>query len=485
MTDGSDSIKVETARVPSNGWDEPFEVRRAIKFLAALDGDYVDGILNIDVPIETIRSYGIAPDRCWTMMLERWPILDREPDLRQDLRMRIRRAYVEGERPPGYDACGDEFEENRKPEFGGLGITVRRVSDVEIQPIYWIWPERIPRGKLTLFAGFPDQGKSQVLLNVAATISTGGEWPNGEGKAPQGVVIYLSTEDDTADSLKPRLLAAGADIENVLTVEPMVRVEEKGRRHTRVFNIDDDLRQLTRTIELERARGKIVRAVMFDPFNSYFGGARKADSHNSADMRALLTPIAAWAAQMQVAVCGIMHFNKAENSHQLYRITGSMSVAAAARAVWYCTKDPDSDAEQFVMVQGKHNLSKRKAGLSYRIEERDVGEKGIRAPYVEWIGPSTLTPEEAFAVSRREREPEAVNTALKYLKDAFAGVGVILTGAELEDCRKSASVSDHTWRRAKEQLGLVDIKPKRIGDPHTFRLRTAFDEFEADLGAHS
>jgi putative DNA primase/helicase len=84
--------------------------------------------------------------------------------------------------------------------------------------ISWLWPNRFALGKFGLVAGLPDEGKGQVFANMTATVTRGGEWPCGEGTAPKGNVIMLSGEDDISDTVVPRLMAAGADLDRVVIV---------------------------------------------------------------------------------------------------------------------------------------------------------------------------------------------------------------------------------------------------------------------------
>jgi AAA domain len=79
-----------------------------------------------------------------------------------------------------------------------------RVSSVEKQPIKWLWPSRVALGKVTMIAGHPGLGKSQLTTFLAAQVTNGGRWPAGEGRAPKGSVLMLSAEDDVADTIRPR-----------------------------------------------------------------------------------------------------------------------------------------------------------------------------------------------------------------------------------------------------------------------------------------
>ncbi|HWA84094.1 MAG TPA: AAA family ATPase, partial [Fimbriimonadaceae bacterium] len=120
-------------------------------------------------------------------------------------------------------------------------LVVRRASEIEPQPIRWLWPGRIALGKVTIVAGEPGLGKSQLTCAITATVTKGCLWPCGEGRSSEGVVIILSAEDDAADTIRPRLDAAGADVGKVLIVSAVQCADGKGRRS---FNLQADLTAL-------------------------------------------------------------------------------------------------------------------------------------------------------------------------------------------------------------------------------------------------
>src|SRR5712691_3532454 len=97
-------------------------------------------------------------------------------------------------------------------------LIFERASDVRPEAVTWLWTGRLARGKQTLIAGDPGTGKSQFSVYVTAMVTAGGTWPCGEGTAPKGSVIILSAEDGTADTIVPRLMAAGADRSKVYIV---------------------------------------------------------------------------------------------------------------------------------------------------------------------------------------------------------------------------------------------------------------------------
>lgn len=108
-------------------------------------------------------------------------------------------------------------------------LELKCLAEIESIPLHWLWENRIPLGKLTLLVGDPGLEKSLITLDIASRISTGARWPDDNGNAPLGNVIILSTEDDVADTIKPRLLAAGADCSRVFIIEAVRRIEGGNR----------------------------------------------------------------------------------------------------------------------------------------------------------------------------------------------------------------------------------------------------------------
>jgi hypothetical protein len=141
---------------------------------------------------------------------------------------------------------------NSGKEPRGRHLVVRCAADISPEPITWLWTQRIAVGKLTLLAGQPGLGKSQVMAALAAATTTGGCWPCHEGSAPIGTVIFLSAEDDAADTQVPRLQAAGADRQRVQIVSA---VKENDSAGCRTFNIQADLDLIEDQLDrLERVR---------------------------------------------------------------------------------------------------------------------------------------------------------------------------------------------------------------------------------------
>jgi RecA-family ATPase len=330
----------------------------------------------------------------------------------------------------------------------------RHASEIELEPIVWLWPGRIAKGKHTCIAGDPGTGKSQLAIAIAAAVSMGCEWPCGEGRPPLGSVIILSAEDGAGDTILPRLHAAGADCGRVYIVDA-VREEDGGER---TFNLKSDLASLEKMIA---ERGDVV-LVVIDTVNSYLG---KTDSHKNAEVRAVLDPLSKMAERMRVAVLSITHFSKGgsnSTTKTLHRFLGSIGFVGSPRAAFATFEDPD-DPDRRLFLHAKNNLAPPPQGLAYRLEQTIVGEpgQGIVASRVKWEpNPVTITANEALAADAASNSDKGFprEEAKDFLQQALADedVEVDIVNAQA----KTLGISEKTLKRARADLG---VKASRVG----------------------
>jgi putative DNA primase/helicase len=235
------------------------------------------------------------------------------------------------------------------------------LDDVVPVPVEWLVPGRIPLGKLTLLAGDPKLGKSFLTMDLAARVSTAGEVPCGGGECMSlGSVVLLSAEDDLDDTIKPRLVAAGADARKIHALTT-VRLND-GRLGPFTLAYIPHL-------EHAIARFRDTRLVIIDPVTHYIGNG--TDDHKNTQLRTILGPLKDLAKRAKVAILIVTHLNKGSSPKALTRVTGSLAYTAMARANWLIAKDPE-DPRRRLMLSIGNNLVEDPSGLAYRIVEGRV-----------------------------------------------------------------------------------------------------------------
>jgi putative DNA primase/helicase len=340
------------------------------------------------------------------------------------------------------------------------GLILHRASDINPEPVEWLWPSRIALGKQTLLAGEAGLGKSQAAIDVAAKVTTAGDWPCGEGKAPLGSALFLCAEDGLADTIVPRLMAAGANLDRVHIVSAVQNEDGKGRR---AFNLQADLDLLERKI----AELGDVRLIVIDPISSYMGP--KLDSHVNAAVRGVLEPVGELATRLRVAIVSITHPPKGTGTTAINRFIGSVAFVAAARSAFMVTRDPD-DVSRRLFLPVKNNLAPLSTGLAFRLEQRIVGpeDKGIVASAVAWDpNPVNILADEALrAVDSGDGDDRATlkDDAIEFLRIVLASGPLKVAEIEREarDARLLSGNQDISqakpFRAARKALNVITTK---------------------------
>lgn len=322
---------------------------------------------------------------------------------------------------------------------------VRRMSDVESQPLAWLWPGRIPLGKLTLLAGDPGLGKSFLTCDIAARISTGAGWPDGAAGGEVGSVIMLNCEDDAADTIRPRLDAAGADLSRVFVLDGIDEAaSDHGTAKRRAFSLERDIP----TLETMLQQHSDCRLIVIDPISGYCG---RTDSHRNTEVRGLLAPLAELAARHRAAVVAVTHLSKGDGGKAAYRAIGSVAFVAAARAAWAVAKDPHDETRR-LLLPIKMNLGRIPTGLAFQVESNLHGEGVLR-----WDAEPVLMNADELLRQETEREPAGNRTERDDAKDWLTDVlsaGAVAAN-EVKESAKSNGITAATLRRAREELGIV------------------------------
>ena len=299
-------------------------------------------------------------------------------------------------------------------------------ADVTPVSVRWLWPGWLPVGKFVLIDGNPGVGKSMITCALAAGLTRGRLLSKDEGQQPVGVML-LNSEDGPADTTRPRLDRAGADI---------------GRVH--LWDWDSAPPLLPARVEwLEKKITEHAAAlVVIDPLTGFLDA--RIDSHRDQDVRHALMPLVRLAERTGVTVLGVRHLNKSDHRQAMQRGMGSIAFAAAARMVWLAAKHPD-DENQMVLSQVKNNLSKHPRSLLYRIEDRD----GV--PVIDWQGECDLVADDL--VAETGQRSGAVDDAAEWLEQLLADGPV--PASEVKEAGATAGHADKTLGRAKKTLGVV------------------------------
>jgi hypothetical protein len=327
-------------------------------------------------------------------------------------------------------------------------MVTTRIDTVAPEPIRWLWPSRIALGKVTLIAGDPGLGKSMLTTTLASHVTHGTPWPVDESECPHGHVVMISAEDDPGDTIRPRLDAAGADVTRVHCLMMSRDIMKDGTMKDRSFNLAKDIEGLGNLLR----QNQKIRLITIDPISAYLGGT---DSHNNADIRALLTPLAAMASKYKVAIVVVTHLNKSTQANALYRASGSLAFVAAARAVYSVVKDPeDHDRRLFLPI--KNNLGDDKTGFAYQVETADND-----APFIDWEPDLVEITLEEMADAVTERKQRPVEQVKKWL-ESLLSAGEVLQ----ERIKQQAEEHGFSWgtvKRAKKDLGVISAKHRFDG----------------------
>lgn len=317
-------------------------------------------------------------------------------------------------------------------------------ADYPSEEVRWLWPGRIPLGKLTLLAGDPGNGKSLLALDIAARVTRGADWPDAEliesraansrpslwelGSKLPGSVLILSAEDDLGDTIRPRLDAAGADLSRVFILPS-------------VTDLRNDFAEIRAAID----RAPCCNLIIIDPIYAFVG---PGDSNFHTVVRRVVQPLVKLAAARGIAVLGITHLRKNEGA-AIQRAMGSMGYVAAARAVWTVCKDGKMPGRNLFLPL-KNNFAAETSGLGFTIESSDCD-----TPRISWQQESIAT-SAADAQIRPEKidahEAAEIDMACEWLKQELADgpkEAFIIFG----DGVMGGGFTQRTLRRALHRIG--------------------------------
>ena len=302
-----------------------------------------------------------------------------------------------------------------------------KMSDVEPTKVEWLWYPYIPYGKITIIQGDPGEGKTTLILNLAALLSKGEKLPESEEKSDPINIIYQTAEDGLSDTVKPRLIAAKADDE-------------------RITVIDESKLELSLTDErLEQAIIETkAKLVILDPLQAYIGA--NVDMHRANEIRPVMKHLAEVAQRQQCAVVLIGHLNKAMGMKSSYRGLGSIDIPASARSVLLVGRIKDNPTVR-VMAQVKSSLAPESDPIAFELNK----ETGFR-----FIGQYDISVDDLLngtsSISKLEK-------AEKFLKE-FLSDGTPKTQKIIQQQAGYRDIGNRTLNDAKKNLNIKSFKKK-------------------------
>ena len=321
--------------------------------------------------------------------------------------------------------------------------TATRIADVDPEHVTWLWPGRLPAGKLVVLDGDPSVGKSTLMLDVAARVTSGRPLP-GEHLASVRAsnVVLLAAEDGLADTIRPRLDAAGADTTRVHHLDAVPRVDDEGHVTWLPPTIPDDLAAIEALIV---DTGAVL--VVIDVLMAYLSG--RHDSHRDQDVRRALAQLAAVAERTGACIVLLRHLRKTRGS-AMYAGGGSIGIIGVARAGLVAAVDPEDDTgARRVLAATKCNLSAPPTALAYQL----TADPDRDAARIEWLGPTTHTADALMVGPQSDETRSEVQMAKDFLREYLAVDGH-LSSEVFDVARNGHDITEKTLRRAQKALGV-------------------------------
>ena len=299
-------------------------------------------------------------------------------------------------------------------------------STVKQRKVDWLWYPYIPYGKITILQGDPGEGKSTFILHIAALLTNGQKMPDGTGGGPAQTVIYQCAEDDLADTIKPRLVTAGANCDKV------------------AYIIDDNSELSFEDSRLEEVLAKTgARLLIIDPIQAFL--AQDSDMQSATRMRTALRKLANVASRYQCAVVLVGHLNKSQGGKNLYRGLGSIDIAAIARSVLMVSRDQTNPSIRY-MFPVKTSLAPEGCAIGFTFSDGAI----------QWLDrrEGDINPPDNSFFERQDKLAQAKTYLLQILKNSD------MPSVQIYEMLNSLGIKKRTVEAAKKEVGIQVYRKK-------------------------
>nr|MBQ6243007.1 AAA family ATPase [Lachnospiraceae bacterium] len=297
-------------------------------------------------------------------------------------------------------------------------------SSIRQRTVEWLWYPYIPYGKLTVLQGDPGEGKSTFMLNIAALLTRGKDMPDGFPISGPQQVVYQTAEDNLADTVKPRLIAANADCSRI------------------AYIIDEDEPLTIEDARIEKViRSTQARLFILDPLQAYLSS--DSDMFFAGKMRQMLKKLADIGAKYNCAMVLIGHMNKASGEKNLYRGLGSIDIAAIARSILMIARDKDDPSIRY-MFPVKSSLAPEGTSIAFSFDP----VLGLK-----WIGRCQI---DHVQLAYSDVGDNKKNLAKRIIKDLLEFQDV--HSSDILFRLKTMGISERTIQTAKKELGVSSSK---------------------------
>ncbi len=365
------------------------------------------------------------------------------PEIGDDFNDMHQKEGLEAVKASVLAASGQQKQEN--PKVHAKTVDLIRGSDLTPEPIDWIWHGWLAAGKMHVFGGAPGTGKTTIAVALAATITIGGRWPDGN-KSNMGNVVIWSGEDDPADTLVPRLALSGADLSKVYFISSVREGTEK-----RSFDPAKDIDTLCAKLKDIQD----VRLLIVDPIVSAITG----DSHKNAEVRRDLQPLVDLAAAMDCALLGITHFSKGTGGRDpVERLTGSLAFGALARVVFIAAKhqkEGDDGKTIRIFVRAKSNIGPDDGGFEYDLTQGEMrSHPGILSSYVSWGDSLQGSARDLLSTAEIVTQDDGKEDAVRWLRELLEEEREKVSLQDVKKAARQFGISESSLYRARRKLGV-------------------------------